>query len=102
VVHPIDDSSPLYGWTRERLLDAEAEFLILITAIDETFAQTVHSRSSYTAEEVEWGVRFVPLVIGSANGSVRIDMHRFHATEPAPLDAAQATAIEAGNVASGA
>src|SRR5579875_3805179 len=50
VVHPIDDASPLRGWTRERMLEAEAEFLVLITAVDETFFQTVHSRSSYTAD----------------------------------------------------
>jgi inward rectifier potassium channel len=51
VVHPIDENSPLFGWTRERLVESNAEFLILLTAIDDTFAQTVHSRSSYAASE---------------------------------------------------
>jgi inward rectifier potassium channel len=59
IVHPIDESSPLYGWTKEMLLDVEAEFFILLSAVDDTFAQTVHSRSSYSADEVEVGAQFI-------------------------------------------
>jgi len=82
VVHPIDNASPLYGWTREELIGSHAEFLILLTAIDETFAQSVQSRSSYTAEEIVWGVRFANLFEGQDH-SLTIDMRRFHAYEPA-------------------
>ncbi|HYN19554.1 MAG TPA: ion channel [Thermoanaerobaculia bacterium] len=59
VVHPIDDTSPLYGLGPEDLEDHQAEFLILLTAFDETFSQTVHTRSSYEADEVVWGATFV-------------------------------------------
>src|SRR5262249_5836265 len=45
IVHPIDQSSPLAGKTAEQLLEAEAEVLVLLSGIDETFAQTVHARS---------------------------------------------------------
>ena len=82
VVHPIDNSSPLYGWSREDLLRAQAEFLVLLTATDETFSQTVQSRSSYTAEEVIWGVRFASL-FQDTNRELTIDMGRFNAVEPA-------------------
>src|SRR5579872_3140294 len=58
IVHPISDSSPLKGITERDLLDSEAEFLVLLTGMDETFSQVVHSRSSYRAEEVEWNARF--------------------------------------------
>lgn len=85
VVHPIDDASPLRGWTRERMLEAEAEFLVLITAVDETFFQTVHSRSSYTADEIVWGAKFARLVSPAQDGQLRVDWSRFHAVEPAPL-----------------
>lgn len=87
VVHPIDDSSPLHGWTREMLVEAEGEFLVLLTAIDETFSQTVHSRSSYLAEEVEWGARFAPLVKPSPDGHLAVDWERFHRVEPVAEDA---------------
>lgn len=58
IVHPIDEQSPLYGMTHGDLLKSNAEFLILLTGIDETFSQTVHTRSSYTADELVWNARF--------------------------------------------
>lgn len=82
VVHPIDNASPLYGWTREQLIASHAEFLILLTAIDETFAQSVQSRSSYMADEIVWGVRFANLFDGGEQ-KLTIDMRRFHTVEPA-------------------
>lgn len=79
VVHPIDPQSPLWGWDGPRLLESEAEFDVLLTAVDETFAQTVHSRSSYTAEEVLFGHRFEMMFVEAANEYV-IDFDRLDAT----------------------
>jgi inward rectifier potassium channel len=61
VVHPIDKNSPLFGLTEKDLIESDAEFLILLTATDETFAQNVHTRSSYKANEVIWNAKFVSL-----------------------------------------
>ena len=58
VVHPIDADSPLRGETEASLRASRAEFLILLTGIDENFSDTVHTRSSYIAEEVVWDARF--------------------------------------------
>src|ERR1051325_6326261 len=52
VVHPIDETSPLWGLGPDDLVRADAEFLILLNGFDETFSQNVHTRSSYLAEEV--------------------------------------------------
>ncbi len=81
VVHPIDDVSPLYQWDAAKLLDAEAEFNVLLTAVDETFSQTVHSRSSYTAEEVLFGHRFAMMFTESDREYV-LDMARLDETTP--------------------
>ena len=78
IVHPIDERSPLRGWDEAMLRDSEAEFLILLTAIDETFAQTVHNRGSYTAQEIVWGARFLPLVDESDGGTPILRLDRFH------------------------
>jgi inward rectifier potassium channel len=83
VVHPIDEKSPLNGVTTESLRESAAEFLILLTGTDETFSETVHSRSSYLAEEVAVGVRFKDMLVESADGRPRVDMRRFHETERA-------------------
>ena len=77
-MHPIDEQSPLFGWTEERLIESSAEFLILLTAIDETFAQTVHSRSSYAADEVLWNARFAPMY-RNVEGAMELDISRLHA-----------------------
>jgi inward rectifier potassium channel len=58
VVHPIDETSPLWGLGPDDLVRADAEFLILLNGFDETFSQNVHTRSSYLAEEVVWGARY--------------------------------------------
>ena len=47
IVHPIDEHSPMFGLSREDLLASDAEILVLLTGFDETFSQTVHTRSSY-------------------------------------------------------
>jgi inward rectifier potassium channel len=81
VVHPIDESSPIYGWTEQQLEAAEAEFLILITAFDETFSQTVNSRSSYTAKEIVWNARFVSAFRYVPGGRFSVDLDKLHEIE---------------------
>lgn len=82
IVHPIDEASPLSGLSDQDLSHSGAEFLVLLTGIDETFSQTVHSRSSYTAEEIVWDARFGNLFEKSSDAvSLRVDIDRFHAIE---------------------
>lgn len=82
VVHPIDESSPLFGMNAAQLTQEDAEFLILIKAVDETFSQTVHRRASYRHDEVEWNVRFRDMFAASPDGRVRIDVRRLDEVEP--------------------
>jgi inward rectifier potassium channel len=58
IVHPIDDTSPLIGKTPLELEQSQAEILVLLTGIDETFEQPVHVRTSYRADEIIWEARF--------------------------------------------
>lgn len=77
VVHPIDERSPLRGVTAESLKESEAEFLVLFTGMDETFNQTVHSRSSYKHDEIVWGARFSDLFNPSdEDGVLSVDVAR--------------------------
>ncbi|HEX2642968.1 MAG TPA: ion channel [Thermoanaerobaculia bacterium] len=87
VVHPIDVDSPLYGVSAEQLVEWDTEFLILLTGIDETFAQTVHSRSSYKADEVVWGASFENIYNPPRDGRLSIDVGRLHEIRPAELPA---------------
>ena len=83
IVHPIDETSPLFGCSRESMEAQSAEFLILITAIDDTFSQVVHSRSSYRHDEVEWGARFQDMFRYSKDQVLGVDAQLIDATAPA-------------------
>jgi inward rectifier potassium channel len=82
VVHPIAESSPLYGVTKQDFLDSDAEILILLTGFDETFSQTVHSRSSYKGTEVVWGAKFGNIFDDSMNGTIKVDLRKIHDIVP--------------------
>src|SRR5215213_3787798 len=58
IVHSIDEDSPLYNCTENDLRENDAEVLVVISAIDETFAQTVHTRTSYKINELKFGYKF--------------------------------------------
>ena len=82
VVHPIDESSPLRGLTHQNLVDTDAEILILLTGIDETFSQTVQARSSYKPEEIVWEARFTDIYRRPrAGGVLSVDIGRIHEIE---------------------
>ncbi len=82
IVHPIDESSPLWGQTAEDLAAAKAEFLILLSGNDETFNQVVHARSSYEAAELVWNARFQSLYNPpDADVGISIDVARLSAIE---------------------
>ena len=86
VVHAITDDSPLYDCTPEQLAEADAEFLILLRAIDDTFSQTVHARYSYRHEEVLWGHKFKPMFDEREHGLVSLDLTKLSDTLEMPLN----------------
>jgi inward rectifier potassium channel len=83
VVHPITDTSPLHGLTAESLAGADPEVVCLITADDETFAQTVHAKSSYDKADIVWGARFRDMYLPEAD-RVTIDLGRLDDVEALP------------------
>lgn len=77
VVHPIDDESPLRGLTEHELRAIDAEILILLTGIDDTFAQTVHARSSYKPDRIKFGYKFANIYNEMEDGQpISIDVRK--------------------------
>ena len=81
IVHPIDGRSPLHGLSRDSLAAADPEIVCLITADDETFAQTVHSKTSYDKADIVWGARFRDMYTSDVD-HVAIDLTRLHDLDP--------------------
>ena len=83
VVHPISPASPMWGLSQADLVKADAELLVLLIATDETLSQTVHSRSSYEADEIVWGAKFVNMFMRTeAEGIIGMNLDRIHDIEP--------------------
>jgi inward rectifier potassium channel len=83
VVHPINESSPLFGVTKEQLDESEAEFLILLKAFDDSFSQYVHARTSYKSNEVVFGHKFKSIIHTASDGMTEIDLDKIHDYEEA-------------------
>lgn len=83
IVHPIDESSPLRGVTSDELRARDGEFLVLLTGVEETFAQRVHARSSYKWDEIVWGAKFSDILHHPRGNEVMtMDVGRLNAIEP--------------------
>jgi inward rectifier potassium channel len=82
VLHPIDDTSPLYGETAESLAADEVLFIVTLVGIDGTFAQNVHARHIYEFHDIRWDHRFVDIIAPHAPGVFRMDLDKLHDVEP--------------------
>jgi len=81
IVHPIDDKSPMYNLTKEDLEKADAEVMILFKAINDTYSDTVYSRTSYKAHELIMNAKFKPLQRTQRGNKVTVDLRQLDAIE---------------------
>ncbi|MES2725972.1 MAG: ion channel [Bacteroidota bacterium] len=72
IVHPIDENSPLYGLTLKDYEEIDLELIFMFKAFDESYSQTVHTRTSYVFSEILWGKKFVPMYARSEKGETTI------------------------------
>lgn len=62
IVHPLNEKSPLRDFTEKDLETANAEFLVLVKGVDDTYIQQVHARHSYISGELAWDAKFSPII----------------------------------------
>ena len=86
VTHVINEESPLFGISNERMKEEDGEILILFSGVDESISQTLHSRTSYKHDEIEFGARFQDMYVKTDNGRVAIDMSKLNGTVPIALE----------------
>ena len=80
-VHPIDETSPLYGFDPGALEASMADVVASLTGLDESLAQPIHARHGYRAEDIRWNMRFADILQSDPRRSV-IDFTRFHDVVP--------------------
>ncbi len=87
VVHPIDEDSPLRNISIEDLKKGDAEIVILLSGTDESFAQVVHTRTSYKVDEVLYGYKFANIYNQrQADKPISIDIRKLSKVEKAEFD----------------
>jgi Inward rectifier potassium channel C-terminal domain len=72
IVHPIDEESPLYKFSKADILKTKGEIIVFIKAFDETFSNNVIARTSYTFDELDYGKKFVPMYKRDITGSTTV------------------------------
>jgi inward rectifier potassium channel len=85
IVHPVSSESPIYGLNQQNLMEKDAEFIVVIKAFDESFSQSVYSRSSYKADEIKWGAKFTYLAKRQGKG-ISIDVGKIDETVEVDLN----------------
>ncbi len=76
IVHPIEEGSPLWNITDAELRASQAEFMVLLSGTDDTFAQQVFAASSYNCDELVWNAKFKNILEEQESGIPRIDLRR--------------------------
>ena len=90
IVHPINENSPLYGFTEEELMNSDAEFIVVIKSINDTYSQLVYSRTSYKNHEIVYGAKFKPMNTEPNNwGKLVLDIRQLNDFEKAEINIAK-------------
>lgn len=72
IVHPVNETSPLYKMTMEDFKQNNIELLVYVKAFDDAFSNTVISRFSYVADEIVYGAKFKFMYHSSADSTTTI------------------------------
>jgi hypothetical protein len=72
IVHPITESSPLFQYVKEDFQEINGELIVMVTAFDDMFSNTVAIRTSYTFDEVIYGAKFEPMYTRNEDNSKTI------------------------------
>ena len=81
IVHDITPESPLHGLLSANYERLDVEIIIQLKGYDDTFAQEVHARNSYTHDEIEWHRRFIRAYEVGDDGIAVVDLDQLHVTE---------------------
>lgn len=81
IVHVINEQSPLFGMSVEKIREQGTEVLILVEAFDETFSQMVLQKHSYAGHQWLGGVRFKRNFNAADNGKIILNIHELDELE---------------------
>ncbi len=81
LVHPIDDASVFLDMTQDQIQQADYEILVMMKAYDEMYSQMIYSRTSYKADQVIFGAKFISMMSNENIGGTVLDLRKLHSFE---------------------
>jgi len=87
IAHPIDENSPFANRNQAQILSVDPEVFVALSAVDETFSQTVYSRFSYADEDIVHGATFTDLFGATSDGVLTVDLSKLSDFDRVPLPA---------------
>jgi hypothetical protein len=87
LVHPITETSPIHGFTKEDYKNTVGEVIVFVKAFDDMFSNTVVARSSYTFNEIIYGAVYNPMYYRDENNKMTVlDLEKLDDLRNVPLD----------------
>ncbi len=81
IMHKINQSSPLYNFTKESLTQTRSTIVVSLSGIDETVSQVLHARYNYLPRDIICNSRFVDIIHHTEEGHRYIEYKHFHNVE---------------------
>lgn len=81
-MHQVLPGGLLDGDSVETLKRDRAEIIVTLTGLDETLAQTIHARHTFSAEDIYWDYRFADILLTGRHGRSVIDFNQFNIIHP--------------------
>jgi inward rectifier potassium channel len=68
LVHPLNEDSPMFGYTEADFRNSRIELIVSIKAFDDHYSNTVQQRTSFTVSDLVYGAKFAPMYSRSETG----------------------------------
>ncbi|MHB1922621.1 MAG: ion channel [Chitinophagaceae bacterium] len=86
IVHPIDENSPILGFSLKDLETGQAEFIVQLRGFSHIYSNTVQRATSYTYQEIIPSAKFLPMYHESPDGKTTIlELDKLDAFQEAKL-----------------
>ena len=82
LMHPIDEHSPLQGFSAESLAESQSQIIVSLSGVDETVYQNVHARHTYGANSIILNHQLVDIIHVIDDRNRYVDLASFHHIVP--------------------
>jgi len=82
IIHKIDEDSPLWNMTAERIAEEQPTIMVSLSGFDEAISSAINDRKTYRAENIRVAHVFTDILRDLPEGFLELDITRIHDTVP--------------------